>query len=112
MSDILELIGNQLKRLKRNELLPAGIIITGGGSSINGIEEIARNQLRLPAKIGPVDTSINNKYKVRDASWYTALGLALYPGEESSKGEYGTSTSGNVKEIKSFFKSVLSQLLP
>ena len=112
LSDILELIGNQLKRLKRNELLPAGIIITGGGSSINGIEEIARNQLRLPAKIGPVDTSINNKYKVRDASWYTALGLALYPGEESSKGEYGTSTSGNVKEIKSFFKSVLSQLLP
>lgn len=113
LSDILELVGNHLKRLKRNELLPAGIIMTGGGSSINNIEDVARNQLKLPAKVGPSDTSINNKYKVRDASWYTALGLALYPGEEFLKGEYGNSNNnGNMKEVKSFFKSFLSQLLP
>lgn len=112
ISDILELVGNHLKRLKRNELLPAGVIMTGGGSAINGIEEMAKNQLKLPARVGPADTSINNKYKVRDASWYTALGLALYPLEEILKGEYGNSNNQNMKEVKSFFKSVLSQLLP
>ena len=36
--DILELITNHLKKLKRNELLPAGVIFTGGGSLINNIE--------------------------------------------------------------------------
>jgi cell division protein FtsA len=109
LSDIFELIGNQLKRLKRSELLPAGIIITGGGSSINNIEEIARNQLKLPAKIGPIDYSLNNKFKIRDNSWYLALGLALSANSESTNNQ---SIKGNMKEIKKFFKSIFSQLLP
>ena len=107
--DMFELIGNNLKRLKRSELLPAGVIITGGGSSINNIEEIARTQLKLPVKVGPSDYSLNTKFKIRDNSWYTALGLAL-----SQDGSFSNdqTTSGNIKEVKSFFKSIFSQLLP
>lgn len=112
LSDILELITNHLKRLKRNELLPAGVIFTGGGSAINNIETIAKNQLKIPTKIGPADNTINNKYKVRDASWYTALGLALYGGEDFIGHEYKNSSANNIKEVKSFFKSIFSQLLP
>lgn len=112
LSDMFELIGNQLKRLKRNELLPAGIIITGNGSSLNNIEQIARTQLKLPVKIGPIDSTLNNKYKIRDASWYTAYSLALSPLDETSNNISNDSFSSNVKEVKSFFKSILSQLLP
>lgn len=112
LSDMFELIGNQLKRLKRNELLPAGIIITGNGSSLNNIEQIARTQLKLPVKIGPIDSTLNNKYKIRDASWYTAFSLALSPLDEVSSNISNGSFSSNVKEVKSFFKSILSQLLP
>jgi len=112
LGDIFELVGNQLKRVKRNELLPAGIIITGGGSSINNIESIARNQLKLPAKIGSIDGSLNNKFKVRDNSWYTALALALSEDSESLNNESNNSLNENIKEIKKFFKSVFSQLLP
>jgi len=112
LSDIFELAGNQLKHLKRNELLPAGIIITGGGSYINSIEEIARTQLKLPAKIGTIDQTLSNKLKTRDASWYTALGLALSESEEFSNSTGNSSLGGNVKEVKNFFKSIFSQLLP
>lgn len=112
LDDIFELIGNQLKRLKRNELLPAGIIITGNGSSIKNIEEIARNQLKLPAKVGPADNTLNNKFKIRDASWYTALSLALSISDEYFLDQSNNSMSGNMKEVKSFFKSIFSQLLP
>jgi len=112
LGDIFELVGNQLKRFKRNELLPAGIIITGGGAAINNIEGIARASLKLPAKIGPMDYSINNKFKVRDNSWYTALALALSDSDELSNEQSNSSISGNFKEIKKFFKSILSQLLP
>lgn len=112
LSDIFELVGNQLKRIKRFELLPAGIIITGSGSYINNIEEIARNQLKLPVKIGPMDSSLNNKFKIRDNSWYTALGLALSLSDEFSNDQSKNATSGNMKEIKNFFKSIFSQLLP
>lgn len=112
LNDILELVGNHLKRFKRNELLPAGIILTGGGSLINNIESIARDQLKLPSRIGPVDSSINNKFKIRDNSWYTALGLALLNTEDFSNNQISESMSNNIKEVKSFFKSIFSQLLP
>jgi len=110
LSDIFELVGNHLKRLRRSELLPAGVIITGGGAHINKIEEIARTQLKLPAKVGPVDETIQSKYKVRDASWYTALGLALTSTNGSSISN--SSMGDSLKQIRGFFKSLLSQLLP
>jgi len=115
LDDIFELVGNSLKRLKRNELLPAGVILTGGGSAINRIEEIARTQLKLPTRIGPADYSLNNKFKIRDNSWYTALGLALSEDNEFSNDQFSSLNNGvgkNVSEIKKFFKSIFSQLIP
>lgn len=112
LNDIFELIDNQLKRLKRNELLPAGVILTGNGSSIKNIEEIARNQLKLPVKIGPADINLNNKFKIQDLSWYTALGLGLFPNDELFNDQLNNNLDSNIKEVKSFFKSILSQFLP
>jgi cell division protein FtsA len=112
LGDIFELVGNHLKRIRRNELLPAGIILTGGGSHINRIEELARYQLKLPARVGPLEISAHNKSKLRDASWYTALGLSL----SSVDGGVATTVNGSlgdsVKQLKKFFKSLLTQLLP
>ncbi|MCX6753580.1 MAG: cell division protein FtsA [Candidatus Nomurabacteria bacterium] len=110
LSDIFELVENHLKRIRRNGLLPAGIIITGGGSYISRIEELARKQLNLPAKVGPTDTTINNKFKIKDASWYGALGLALSTPTGTNNIE--NSIGDNIKQVKGFFKSIFSQLLP
>lgn len=112
ISDIFELIENQLKRLRRNELLPAGIIFTGGGSYINKIEELAKIQLKLPVKIGPIDSSINSKLKIRDATWYTAFGLALSSSEDHSDETIKNLMGDNLKQVRGFFKSIFSQLLP
>jgi len=110
LSDIFELVGNHLKRLRRSELLPAGVVITGGGSHINRIEEIAKNQLKLPVKIGPTDETVNTRFKVRDSSWYTALGLALTSNNNSSTSNIVLPNS--LKQVISIIKSFLSQLLP
>jgi cell division protein FtsA len=112
LEDMFELIDGQLKKIKRNELLPAGIILTGGSSAISEIEEIARRQLKLPAKIGPSSPSVSDKYKVRDNSWYTALGLALTDSEDSFDSLSSLKSNQNIKEVKGFIKSILSQLLP
>lgn len=112
LSDIFELIGNHLKRIKRNELLPAGIIITGGGSYINKIEEIAKSELKLPVRIGPTDTSITNKFKIRDISWHTAIGLVVHSIDTLSSGDPSKMINNNINQIKKFFKSIFSQLLP
>jgi cell division protein FtsA len=113
LSDIFELVENHLKKIRRNGLLPAGIVIYGAGSQINNIENIAKRDLKLPARVGPQDISIYNKYKIRDESWYPVLGIAIAPDSLSMsditiQGSFGE----NIKEAKSFFKSFLSQLLP
>ncbi len=112
LNDIFELIGNHLKRIRRNELLPAGIILIGGGSQIQKIEELAKSALKLPAHIGPIDMSINNKFKIKDSSWYTAFGLALYSNDTYNNNTVNNSTENFLKQIKDFFKSIFSQLLP
>lgn len=112
LGDIFELVENHLKRIKRSELLPAGIIITGGGAHIVRIEEIAKKQLNLPAKIGPIDNTLNSKFKIKDASWYAAYGLALSCSTGTSISNNENSIGDNIKQVKGFFKSILSQLLP
>ncbi len=112
LSDIFELVENHLKRIRRNGLLPAGVIITGGGSHIARIEEIARTQLRLPARVGPSDSSVNTKYKIKDGSWYVALGLVLSGTDGAGNNGIQNSIGDNLKQVKGFFGSMLSQLLP
>ncbi len=111
LDDVFELVENHLKQLKRNGLLPAGVIITGGGSHINKIDEIAKSQLKIPASLGPMDTSVNARYKIRDSSWYKAVGLALCQ-DNSNNESLGNSIGDNFKQAKGLFKSLFSQLLP
>jgi cell division protein FtsA len=112
MIDIFELVYNHLKRIRRNELLPAGVVITGGGAHLTRIEEIAKAELKLPARVGPADPSLNARLKVRDSSWYTAYGLALSSTNDSSSNSIHGGVGDNIKQVRGFFKTLLSQLLP
>lgn len=83
LSDIFELIESHLKKIGKNGLLPAGIIITGGGSGIATIEDLARAALKLPSKIanGGFGKSIAGEEmrgQIRDSSWAVAYGLCIW----------------------------------
>jgi len=79
LSDIFELIEAHLKKIGRSGLLPAGIILTGGGSGIDTIEDIARASLKLPSKVSCVDviTALKNSH-LQDSYWSVAYGLSVY----------------------------------
>jgi cell division protein FtsA len=78
LSDIFELIDAHLKKIGRNELLPAGVILTGGGAGIGTIEDLARATLKLPSRIAAPLMPANQKGHIRDSSWFVAYGLCLY----------------------------------
>lgn len=116
LGDIFESIENHLKKLKRNGLLPAGVIISGGGAHIQNIEQIAKSYLNLPIQIGPNDKTIIQKFKVRDETWYTAIGLAISENSRHNKNDKYNLEISNVKNdlggFKKIFKTLFSQLLP
>ena len=89
LSDIFEFIETHLKKLGRNGLLPAGLIITGGGSSIPNIEELAKNYFKLPAKVAASAIAMNSKSQIRDAAWSVSYGLCVYSIEESDEESFG-----------------------
>lgn len=106
LGDIFELIDIHLKKIKKDGLLPAGIILTGGGSTTLGIQELAKNTLNLPSRIATLEFGKNTK--VRDASWAVAYGLCMIG---ASDGEESTAI-GIAKVTKRTILDWLSQFLP
>lgn len=109
LTDIFELIDSHLKKIKRDGLLPAGIILTGGGSGITSVQDLARVSLRLPSKIATLDPAQNGK--VRDASWAVAYGLCIW-GLTGSEEESGISLAKNAQNSIISFLRNFKQFLP
>ncbi|MEY4440492.1 MAG: hypothetical protein RLY49_118 [Candidatus Parcubacteria bacterium] len=84
LTDMFDLVEAHLKRIGKNGMLPAGIIITGGGSRIATVDDVAKAYLKLPSKIAkvtclPDDKSCpENNIKVKDATWAVSYGLCVY----------------------------------
>ena len=73
---MFELIDKHLKSIGRKGTLPAGIILSGGGSGQGSISDIAKGTLALPSRIA--DLKLTSDTKIRDATWSVAYGLALW----------------------------------
>lgn len=109
LGDIFELIEVHLKKIGKSGVLPAGIIITGGTSSIGQIEDLARSYLRLPSRIASLNIG-NGKFQIKDSSWSVAYGLCIISNLSDEKERLGLKKSG-----KNIFNSVfkaLKQFLP
>ncbi|PIY93454.1 MAG: cell division protein FtsA [Candidatus Magasanikbacteria bacterium CG_4_10_14_0_8_um_filter_32_14] len=78
ISEILEKVDDELASIERSGMLPAGAIFIGGGSKIEGIIDIAKEVLSLPAQLGyPLGLdSINNK--INDISFVSAIGMVKW----------------------------------
>ncbi len=76
LTDIFELIRAHLKKIRKDGILPAGVIITGGGSSLNSVELLAKDILELPARVSNLRLA-NNQSGIKDSSWSVAYGLGV-----------------------------------
>ena len=74
VSEILDLVQKELKKINRQELLPAGIVLTGGGAKIPKIKELTKETLKLACEIG-IPKGIAGLQE--DPSLATVAGLAL-----------------------------------
>jgi cell division protein FtsA len=85
LADVFELIDAQLKKIERSGLLPAGIILTGGGSGLTTVEDLAKASLKLPSRVASVISQGDDLkniqptgLKIKDSTWSVAYGLCVY----------------------------------
>ncbi|MBI5799055.1 MAG: cell division protein FtsA [Candidatus Yonathbacteria bacterium] len=105
--DIFELIDAHLKKIGRSGLLPAGVVLTGGGAGIATIEDLAKAVLRLPSSIALPAIASAGKHLVKDSSWLVAYGLAVYALQKPSD-----STDAGLGDILETIKNWVKPFLP
>lgn len=109
--DIFDAIENHLKKLHRNGLLPAGIVLIGGGSYINGIEEMARTTLKLPARRGEMPLSRETREIEHDTTWAVAYGLCIL-GLNAEQGPSLSTSLVTARKFKNNLIAWIKQFLP
>ena len=116
MEEILQKVDNELRKIQRSGLLPAGVMLTGGGAKLPGMVEMAKKVLRLPANLGYPINVISVTDKVNDLGFSTAVGLVKWGSQMQSSGGYGKSGAGNVfkggGKVVDFFKRTFKSLIP
>jgi len=112
MEEIMAKIDEELRKIGRSCLLPAGVVFTGGGAKITGLIELAKETLKLPASLGyPIDIqSVTDK--INDLAFTTAVGLVKW-GTQIQKHE-GISTGNKFRgvdkvteHVRKWFKSLV-----
>jgi cell division protein FtsA len=109
LSDIFNLIDEHLKKIGRNELLPAGIILTGGGSGITTIQDLARVSLKLPSRIASLHFKNGSqaKHKIKDSSWAVAYGLCIWGFNNAAESEGFETARKTGTRVLEFLKQFL-----
>lgn len=114
LEEIFSLIDKELKNIDRSGLLPAGVILTGGGAKLEGLVELAKEKFKLPVFLGlPQGASESAIDKVNDPGYTTALGLALWSSlSEAKRTKFHLPSFSSIDEVVSKMKGWFKSLLP
>lgn len=85
MEEILALVDQELIRSGFKKMIGAGVVLTGGASRIEGIQELVEQVFNLPTRTAS-PTGVGGLKDVVDSPMYaTAVGLLLYGAEKHGR---------------------------
>ncbi|MEO0084155.1 MAG: cell division protein FtsA [candidate division WOR-3 bacterium] len=115
MKEIFELINQELEKINRKGFLPAGAVFTGGGSKLEGLIEMAKDELMLPAHIGsPANLKGITEY-ASDPAFARSIGLIMLALNSSGAHHPDRSFGGGqnkLSELKNRFLNFFKNLIP
>ena len=78
MSEMYSLIADEVKRSGHAGMLPAGIVLTGGGARLGGASELAREVLEMPVRSGAPQGVGGLMDQLSNPAFSTPIGLLLW----------------------------------
>jgi len=77
LEEIFELVQKELHSIGRASKLPGGVVLTGGGALMPGIEEYAKQALQLSARVGKPSGFGGMADQIDSPAYAAAVGLML-----------------------------------
>ena len=109
VEEIFQLILQEVELSGYDGLLPAGIVLTGGGSQLRGISAVAQRILNVPARVGTPRSLVGLVDALRSPAYATSVGLLRWAISGSNayrprarQGEWGRRLGG-------FFRALLPE---
>lgn len=93
--ELFDIVNNELKKISKSGILPAGIVLSGGGVNLPGLIMLAKEKLRLPVRIAKSVHFEGISEVVDDPAFSVAMGLILW-GMDQESGGYSSKTRGNL----------------
>lgn len=107
LQEIFGMANEELRSISREGMLPAGIVLTGGGVKTPGIVDLAKESLNLPVQVGfPMELE-GLVDRIDDPSFATAIGLLIWGMKHESDHRYTLAKVNVLTGIKDWFKSFL-----
>jgi len=84
--ELLLLIQDELTRTRFAELIPAGVVLTGGSSKVRGLVELAEEVFHMPVRIGIPQSITGLGEVINNPVYSTSVGLLLFGKQQLAHG--------------------------
>ena len=111
MKEIFELTNIEIEQSDFKGSFTFGIILTGGGSKLDGAINMAHDLFKMPIRLGNPICDFEYEKEIFDVSnprYSTAIGLAKYAGQ-NFKNYNELNQNSFINQIKDFFKRIIKQ---
>ena len=111
--ELFLLVKDELRRSAYEDLLGAGIVLTGGSSKMEGMVELAEEVFRLPVRLGIPHYTGSLSEVVRSPIYATAIGLLLFGHRHQSRPEVHSKAFGwadqPIQRMRSWFSKYFTE---
>lgn len=99
--ELLALVEDDLRRAGLDRQMPAGFILAGGGSRLNGLQELAEHSFHLPARMAEPRGILDLPEQVAQPEYATVVGLVMNAAR--ARRAPSAKTGGLVSKLRSMF---------
>ena len=103
--ELLTLVQAELRRSGFEELLAAGVVLTGGSSKMEGVIELAEEVFHLPVRLGLPQHVGGLVETVKNPIHATGVGLLLFGNEMEGIGQSEIKSGNGINEVLKRMKS-------
>jgi cell division protein FtsA len=97
--ELFTLITNELRRSGFEEMIAAGIVITGGSAKMEGAVELAEEVFHMPVRLGMPQFARGLGEVVRNPIHATGVGILLYARNKGKQQTMETIVKGSLREV-------------